>query len=153
MKKAFLVLALAGCMQREARDETNTTAAKSETFTEQAQAGAALYGQHCAKCHGDSGEGTDKAPRVVGLDQGALPLDPPAERKKRTMQFKTVADVAKFAVQNMPPKTPGVLPEADYWRILAFDLKANGIDLGDKHLDMPLAETLEIPRATKTSQR
>src|SRR5687768_7323691 len=47
------------------------------TFSEQAAAGQQLYGAHCAECHGSSGEGT-KAPRVVGLDQGALPLDPPA---------------------------------------------------------------------------
>ncbi|MGO9837922.1 MAG: hypothetical protein ACLP1X_27370 [Polyangiaceae bacterium] len=33
-----------------------------------------------------------------------------------------------------------------YWDILAFDLKANGIDLGDKRLDGALAKTLVIPR-------
>ncbi|MBK7863680.1 MAG: cytochrome c [Archangiaceae bacterium] len=150
MLKWCAVGLLAGCMQRETRDDPG---AKSETFTQQAEAGGKLYGESCAGCHGDSGQGTEKAPRVVGLSEGALPLDPPPERKKRTTRFRTVADVAKFAVQYMPAKNPGSLPEADYWRILAFDLKANGIDLGDQHLDMALAETLEIPRAAKTSQR
>ena len=40
----------------------------------QAEAGGPLYGQFCAKCHGDAGQGTDQAPPVVGPN--ALPLDP-----------------------------------------------------------------------------
>jgi cytochrome c len=118
----------------------------SEPFTEQAKAGAQLYTEHCAECHGNAGQGTDKAPRVVGIKDGALPLDPPASREHRKTQFKTVMDVAGFAVKNMPPTAPGSLKEEDYWRILAFDLQANGIDLGDKHLDGALAGTLTIPR-------
>jgi polar amino acid transport system substrate-binding protein len=118
----------------------------SEPFSEQAKAGAALYVQHCAECHGDSGQGTDHGPRVVGLSAGALPLDPPVSREHRKGQFKTVMDVAAFAVKNMPANDPGTLKEEEYWRILAFDLKANGVDLGDKHLDASLAQTLTIPR-------
>ena len=117
-----------------------------EPFAEQAKAGAALYSEHFADCHGASGQGTEKAPAVVGLAAGALPLDPPASREHRKGQFKTVMDVAAFAVKNMPANEPGSLKEEDYWRILAFDLKANGVDLGEKHLDASLAQTLTIPR-------
>lgn len=46
----------------------------------------------------------------------------------------------------MPPTAPGSLAEDQYWDILAFGLKANGIDLGDKKLDGALAKTLDIPR-------
>jgi hypothetical protein len=46
----------------------------------------------------------------------------------------------------MPPKAPGSLTAEEYLAILAFDLKANGIDLGDKKLDLELAKTLEVPR-------
>jgi len=116
-----------------------------QTFADQVALGQTLYGEKCAGCHGDAGEGTEHGPRVVGLAEGALPLDPPAERKVRKTQFKTVADVATFAVQNMPPKKPGSLQEYEYWSILAFDLKANGIELPQK-LDAALAPTLEIPR-------
>jgi cytochrome c len=105
----------------------------------------ALYGQNCASCHGASGEGK-KAPAVVGLSSGALPLDRPAGAKYRKGQFKTVAHVAEFVVKSMPPTAPGSLAEEQYRDILAFDLKANGIDLGDKKLDAALAKTLEIPR-------
>jgi cytochrome c len=107
--------------------------------------GQKLYGEKCASCHGNSGEG-NRAPAVVGLSKGALPLDPPATAKARKQQFKTVADVADFVVKTMPPDSPGSLSQDEYWSILAFDLKANGIDLGDKKLDGALAPTLTIPR-------
>jgi len=119
--------------------------AAPQTFAEQVALGQKLYGEKCASCHGDSGEGKT-APKVVGLDQGALPLAPPPGAQYRKTEFKTVADVAEFVVKNMPPKEPGSLTEEEYYAILAFDLKANGIDLGDKKLDAALAPTLEIPR-------
>lgn len=119
-------------------------------FGEQVALGQKLYGAKCAGCHGDSGEGKQSAqgsaPAVVGLDKGALPLDPPATAKYRKSQFKTVADIAEFVVKAMPPKAPGSLSAEEYYAILAFDLKANGIDLGDKKLDGELAKTLEVPR-------
>ena len=120
-------------------------AAAPATFAEQVTLGGQLYGQNCAECHGASGEG-NPGPRVVGLDKGALPLDPPPTAKARKSQFKTVADIAAFVVSSMPPQAPGSLKEEEYWAILAFDLKANGIDPGDKKLDAALAKTLEVPR-------
>jgi cytochrome c len=116
------------------------------TFAEQVTLGQKLYGEKCAGCHGNSGEGTKDGPAVVGLDKGALPLEPAATAKYRKTQFKTVADIADFVVKAMPPKAPGSLTAEEYFAILAFDLKANGIDLGDKKLDGELAKTLEVPR-------
>jgi cytochrome c len=114
------------------------------TFSEQVALGQELYGSQCAGCHGSSGEG-GRAPRLVGFAEGALPLDPPAGRQVRNTQFKTVADVAAFVTQHMPPGKAGSLSGEQYWAILAFDLKANGIELEQK-LDPAVAGTLEIPR-------
>ena len=122
---------------------TETAVSATPTFADQVERGGALYGQHCASCHGASGEGAG-APRVVGLADGALPVAP-REGSHRTAQFVTVADVATYAVATMPPSAPGSLPEADYWAVLAFDLHANGIDL-DQPLDGSVAATLTIPR-------
>lgn len=116
------------------------------TFAEQVALGQTLYGANCAGCHGNSGEGSKDAPAVVGLDKGALPLAPPTTSKARKTEFKTVADIADFVVKTMPPKAPGSLTGEEYLAILAFDLKANGIDLGEKKLDLELAKTLEVPR-------
>ncbi|HTM44904.1 MAG TPA: cytochrome c [Polyangiaceae bacterium] len=130
-------------------DESATsgqTTNSSATFSQQVALGQQLYGENCAKCHGNAGQGSDKAPAIVGLDRGALPLDPPPRAKYRKGQFTTVADIANFVVHNMPPGKAGSLSEDQYWDILAFDLNANGIDLGDKHLDDQLASTLTVPR-------
>jgi S-disulfanyl-L-cysteine oxidoreductase SoxD len=115
------------------------------TFAEQVAAGQTLYVANCASCHGAHGN-DGKAPAVVGLKSGALSLDPPATAKYRKTQFRTVADVADFVTKNMPPSAPGSLTADEYWSILAFDLKANGVDLGDKKLTPELASTLTIPR-------
>ncbi|SRR6266568_3163008 len=88
--------------------------------------GQQLYGKYCSTCHGDSGQGLKKAPPLVGKD--ALPLDPRPGAKLRKTQFHTAKDVADFAVKNMPGKKPGSLKADEYWAILAFDLKANGVE-------------------------
>jgi cytochrome c len=119
--------------------------APATSFQAQVAEGQKAYAEHCADCHGDNGEGGTKAPRVVGLAQGALPLDPPADRKYRKNRFVTVADVADFVVPNMPPGKGGSLPADQYWDILAFDLHANGVDL-QQPLTPELAKTLTIPR-------
>jgi cytochrome c len=118
--------------------------APNATFAEQATEGGKIYVAHCASCHGSSGEGSKDAPRVVGLSQGALPLDPPAGAKYRKNQFHTAADVASFVVKNMPADAPGSLSEAQYFAVLAFDLKANGVDLGAKHMDGAAAAAVTI---------
>ncbi len=146
----FSVALLAGCATSEGGAPSAPATAGAApasaplSFQTQVADGGKLYGQHCANCHGDSGQGA-KAPRVVGLAQGALPLDPPADRKYRKGKFVTVADVADFVVANMPPGKGGSLPADQYWDILAFDLHANGVDL-PQPLTADLARTLTIPR-------
>ena len=131
----------------EPASSAEVPAAPPANFAEQVTLGQKLYGAKCAGCHGDGGEGKAQGgPAVVGLDKGALPLEPAATAKYRKTQFKTVADIAEFVVKAMPPKAPGSLSAEEYYSILAFDLKANGIDLGDKKLDGELAKTLEVPR-------
>jgi cytochrome c len=139
-------MATAGCAASAgggAKSE-GESAAPAANFREQAERGAVVYGKRCASCHGDAGQGGAHAPPVVGA--GALPLEPPASAKFRKSRFVTVADVAEFVTKNMPPNAPGSLSGEDYINTLAFDLKANGVDLGDKKLDGALAATLVIPR-------
>jgi cytochrome c len=138
---AAAVLAATACHSSPAP----SAEAPGTTFTAQAAAGQTLYANHCSKCHGDNGEG-DEAPRLVGLAQGALPLDPPPKSKHRKNRFVTVADVASFVVAQMPPKHVGELTTDENLAILAFDLKANGIDLGATPLTLAKAKTLTIPR-------
>jgi len=119
-------------------------AAVPANFSEQVKRGAEVFADHCSSCHGKGGEGTAEAPALVGPT--ALPLDPPSGAKHRKSQFVTVADVAEFVSTNMPGDAPGSLDAEDYFAVLAFDLKANGIDLGEQKLDAAVAASLTIPR-------
>jgi cytochrome c len=110
--------------------------------TAQAEEGAKLYAKHCSKCHGDAGQGTNKAPALVG--KLALPLDPPPGAKKRKEQFHTAMDVAAFVVKNMPANKPGSLTPDEYFKILAFDLKANGVDVSKKTIDSETAKAIVL---------
>lgn len=128
-----LVLVVAACggggAGGEAAPPATAPSAGAEPQTPEAQiaAGQKLYSQHCADCHGASGEGSAKSPRIVGIDQGALPLDPPPKAKYRKVQFRTAADVGEWVTKNMPPGEAGSLQDWQYWAIVAFDLKANGV--------------------------
>ncbi len=142
---AFSVLGGCATTSPAAAPASSSSAAAPASFSAQVAEGQTLYANNCANCHGDSGQGGAKAPRVVGLKEGALPLDPPADRKFRKGRFVTVADVAQFTVANMPPGKAGSLTNNQYWAILAFDLHANGIDL-PAPLTPEAAQTLTIPR-------
>lgn len=108
----------------------------------QVAAGEKLFAKHCAKCHGKSGEGSKKAPPIVGKD--ALPLDPPPGAKIRKTQFHTAEDVAAFMSTKMPANKPGSLKPDEYYDILAFDLKANGVDVSNKKIDATTAAEIKL---------
>jgi S-disulfanyl-L-cysteine oxidoreductase SoxD len=111
------------------------------TPADQIEQGKTAYTQYCSGCHGASGQGTQKAPAVVGKD--ALPLDPRPEQKLRKNQFHTMQDVFDFTKANMPPTGPK-LSDEQYWNILAFALKANGVDLAGKKLDATTAPSVVL---------
>jgi mono/diheme cytochrome c family protein len=129
MKKlAFALLALAAChhaSQPPPEKETPPPAA-TDPLQDQIAAGQKLYGEKCARCHGDAGEGSDKAPPVVGAD--AFPLHA-RDGQKRDVDFHTAADVFAWATTHMPPTAPGSLSADQYLAIFAFDLTANGVKL------------------------
>ncbi|MEO6954881.1 MAG: c-type cytochrome [Polyangia bacterium] len=109
---------------------------------DQVAEGGKLFGKYCAKCHGNAGQGTKKGPAVVG--QGALPLDAAATAKVRTAQFHTAQDVAAFVATKMPANKPGSLTVEQYYDILAFDLKANGVDVTGKTIDAKSAAEIKL---------
>lgn len=113
----------------------------AKAAAEQVERGAKLFGEHCSECHGKAGQGTDEAPPLVGKD--ALPLDPRPGQKVRKAQFRTAWDVAQFVVKNMPANEPGSLKLDEYVAILAFDLKANGVELRQE-LDQKVAAGITL---------
>jgi cytochrome c len=135
MAWAFSIVCVAACGGA-------TPEAASASGEDQVATGAKLYAANCASCHGSGGEGDAKVPAVVG--KNALPLDakPPSEARKS--KFHTAADVFQFVKGNMPPNKGGSLTDEQYAAILAFDLKANGVDLGGKKIDATSASSFVL---------
>ncbi|MGH2520861.1 MAG: c-type cytochrome [Anaerolineales bacterium] len=82
-----------------------------------ASAGAALYVQHCAACHGDSGKGDGQLAAQV---QGQLPdFTAPEWRRARAPQelFRTITN-GRIA-QTMPPFGDALSP-AERWDVTAY---------------------------------
>jgi mono/diheme cytochrome c family protein len=123
----FLVAACGGASSSSSSEST-TPELEPAAATAEAQIarGGELYGQHCAKCHGGGGEGSDRAPAVVGGE--ALPRAP-REGAKRDVEFHTAGDVYEWVKVHMPGGAPGTLSDDEYLAILAFDLSANGVTL------------------------
>lgn len=96
------------------------------TVSAQVRRGGEVHGEYCAGCHGDSGQGTRRGPRVVG--EGALPLYR-EQARARTGAFHNAMGIAVFATDNMPPGEDDrtEMKEADYRAVLAFTLSANGV--------------------------
>jgi mono/diheme cytochrome c family protein len=141
MTKAIITVVFLATACGGTHKSATSTPKKSEPVDIVAQ-GATLYGAHCAKCHGDAGQGTAKAPPVVGAQ--AFPLDP-RPGQKRNVQFHTALDVFVWAKTNMPGDDPGSLSDADLLAIFAFDLKANGVDLtGKLPLDGDIAKQIVL---------
>ena len=83
-----------------------------------------VFADICAECHGDIGQGTARAPLLVG--DAAL------------RAFDTAESVYEFAATFMPADAPGTLRSEQYMAVVAFLLSENGI---------PLAEPLTVPGA------
>lgn len=144
---AMAVIGLVGCSDddndsySDSQDNAPVNTNGVAEFAVQVAQGQTLYGSKCAGCHGNAGQG-GSGPKLVGLDEGALPLEPRGARKER---FEKVSDVATYVVVNMPPGAGGSLSNDEYLAILAFALSANEIELEQK-LTLDLAGELVIPR-------
>lgn len=125
----FPILVLAACAGVFAACAGGAHGDAKSSAQVQIDRGQGVYSHSCARCHGASGQGTDKAPALVGIAKGALPLDPPSSRQFRKSQFRTAFDVAQFVVPNMPPDPAPRLSGDDAWAVLAFALHANGVAL------------------------
>lgn len=89
--------------------------------------GVFLYGQNCAGCHGDDGEGDEETPAIAG--EGALSSSAP-EGSEREATFTTAADVFGYVKSDMPPLAPGSLGDDEYWAIIHYVLKQAQIEPG-----------------------
>lgn len=102
---------------------------------EQAAAGETAFNSNCAQCHGRQLEGPD-APGLAGQD---------------VMQnWATAGGLFDFIHVAMPPTAPGQLGDETYLNIIAYIMKFNGAQPGDKPLttDPDLLASISLPAET-----
>jgi len=111
----------------------------------QASRGRAVYGAHCASCHGSRLEGTN-APALTG----------PTFIKSWSAYALTADELYFITRTTMPKGTPGRLARQDYLDVLAYVLQQNGyLEGGGELTDDPrvlrqvkLAPVSGVPVAT-----
>jgi mono/diheme cytochrome c family protein len=95
-------------------------AAKPALYTaDQATAGAAVYSQSCAACHGPQLEGV-AAPALKGSVFGEM----------ATAQSLTADSLLDVIVNTMPQSDPGSLKPEEYAAVTAYILQQNGYPAG-----------------------
>jgi mono/diheme cytochrome c family protein len=110
----------------------------------QRSSGASIYGEACASCHGEHGEGLEGKPALIGA--AALPRDPPTGAKGRAVKLGTAQDLFGYVKAEMPPLAPGSLRDDDAWAVVAHLLRENGKDWGPDDLGPKNAAALAIHR-------
>lgn len=81
--------------------------------TQQSAKGEKLFKVHCARCHGEQGEGK-VGPQLV---RSPHPLG----------GYKTATGLFNYLEKTMPFDAPGSLKKNQYWAIVAFLADANGL--------------------------
>jgi mono/diheme cytochrome c family protein len=123
MKRAALLLAAGLVALSPALAATRrATPPPKASFTEvQANEGARLYAVRCAMCHGPMLSGTVEIPGLTG-------------KFMANWAGRPVGDLFDYVSRAMPQPAPGSLSDADNVRLVAFLLRANGVQAGSAPL-------------------
>ena len=121
LRRALLLCVAVGVAAAHAIGELRTLPgpmswahAASDSRDGQVAAGRAVYLKHCARCHGEKGEGID-APALID------------ETANRLQSYPTAATLFQYLRVLMPLDAPGSLSEGDYWAVLTYLLVRNGV--------------------------
>jgi cytochrome c len=98
----------------------------------QVEQGHAIYARRCAKCHGANGEGK-MGPSLVGPQH-------------HLSGYGTADVLFDYTRQVMPADRPGRMQEVEYWAVLAYLLKENGLLPPDTALGSATAPQIPLDR-------
>lgn len=101
-----------------AKPPASAGSAAPTTLDEQVAVGEKLYVEKCASCHGEKGEGKEKAPALVG--------------PKALDDYHNAKEAFGYIKDNMPPEKAGSLSDDEYWHITAFLIKKNELGLNEQ---------------------
>jgi len=124
MRRPLLLLSAAAALIAAVPLLAVAQSAKPALYTaDQATAGAAVYSQACAACHGAQLEGV-AAPALKGANFGEM----------ATAQSLTVDALLDVIANTMPQSDPGSLKPDDYAAVTAYILQQNGYPAGSTAL-------------------
>ena len=120
MRRSLMMLILAACVPAVAIAQRAAPTAKPALYTDaQANAGAAVYAQSCAACHGSQLEGV-AAPALKG----------PAFGDMANAQSLTADALLDVIANTMPQSDPGSLKPEEFAAVTAYILQQNGYPAG-----------------------
>ncbi len=121
MRRSLMMLTFMAALPAAAfAPDAQAQAAKPALYTDaQANAGAAIYAQACAACHGSQLEGV-AAPALKG----------PAFGEMATAQSLTGDTLLDVISNTMPQSDPGSLKPEEYNAVTAYILQQNGYPAG-----------------------
>jgi mono/diheme cytochrome c family protein len=137
---------------------------------DQAAAGATIYGNECAGCHGQRGEGLAGATPILG--PGTLPEYPrssgnsygvgdPTLTDPQLLQikaqtrpagaawrdpFRNAQDLHRFLSTHLPRSRAATLGEGDFWAVVSFIYAAQGVTLPPGGIGPANAASMPIPK-------
>jgi cytochrome c len=107
---------------------------------EQLERGKTVYANTCARCHGDSGQGSGDYPRLVGTPN-------------RMATYETAARLHAFVSSEMPGDAPKSLKPEEYWDVVAFLLNENKLLPASTVLGPDNAATIRTDRSGVSGRR
>ncbi len=107
-----------------------------------AKQGAELFAGKCAACHGQNGEGSQRAPRLVG-GRGALNNPTPSRALANYWPFATT--ILDYINRAMPPKQEGSLSASNVYALTAFILYRNEIIPEEQIIDAASLPKVKMP--------
>ena len=102
---------------------TQVGASTPDTLSQQQERGKQHYVEHCADCHLLTLRGSGHGPQLAGPEF------------RRAWATRHSSDLLQLIQATMPPTAVRGLDEAAYLDIVAYILRANGLDIGrDLHV-------------------
>ena len=150
-----------------ATTKSGATADEIARAHDQSAAGASVFTNECASCHGGRGEGLATAPAILG--PGALPEYPqntggvgdPTITDPQLIQIqaqtrpagapwrdplRNAQDLFTFTTTHLPKSRAANLKDADYWAVVNFMLAVQGVSLPSGGIGPVNAASIPIPK-------
>jgi S-disulfanyl-L-cysteine oxidoreductase SoxD len=130
--------------------DANSAGAGLPTGQGTADAGATVYAQKCASCHGAKGEGIEKNPKLIGREPAAGFVFASDAKVPKTIgnYWPYATTLYDYIHRTMPLNAPGSLTSDEIYGLVAFLLRENGIPTAPT-LDAKTLAAVKMPAQSR----